>query len=172
MSRKNGFTLVELMVVIVIIGVLAAVAIPKMMAAVNKARASEGPQILGTISNLQAAYTGETGSSLVLAINATGAPVTLPNAAYDNWDALGFDLVPGSRWYNYESTGTAATPVLAIGALGRDFVATATTRADFGRGAVFAAPQILTIDQDEERLINSAAPVAGVGMAQLLPNWR
>ncbi|MCL1946612.1 MAG: prepilin-type N-terminal cleavage/methylation domain-containing protein, partial [Chitinivibrionia bacterium] len=57
--NKKGFTLVELMVVIVIIGVLAAVAIPKMMAATNKAKAGEGPQILSAISRMEASHKAE-----------------------------------------------------------------------------------------------------------------
>jgi prepilin-type N-terminal cleavage/methylation domain-containing protein len=51
--KARGFTLVELMVVIVIIGILAAVAIPKFLDATNKAKASEFP------TQLTAMYTGE-----------------------------------------------------------------------------------------------------------------
>lgn len=40
---KKGFTLVEIMVVVVIIGVLAAGAVPKLFGAVVKAKASEIP---------------------------------------------------------------------------------------------------------------------------------
>ena len=43
---KQGFTLVELMVVIVIIGVLAAVALPKFQRSVHKAKCAEAPVIL------------------------------------------------------------------------------------------------------------------------------
>jgi len=59
-TQKKGFTLIELMVVIVIIGILAAIAIPKLFGMSAKAKASEVGPAAGTWSKLQQAYITET----------------------------------------------------------------------------------------------------------------
>ncbi len=56
---KKGFTLIEIMVVIVIMGVLAAVGVPKLFGMIAKAKASEVPTAAGTYIKLQDAYQGE-----------------------------------------------------------------------------------------------------------------
>ena len=53
---KKGFTLIELMVVIVIIGILAALAIPKFLGATDKAKLSEWKSVAKEIVTLQRAY--------------------------------------------------------------------------------------------------------------------
>ena len=55
-SLKKGFTLVELMVVIVIIGILAALAIPRFMGATNKTKVSEFKPVLKQLMVLQESY--------------------------------------------------------------------------------------------------------------------
>lgn len=62
LTNKSGFTLVELMVVIVIVGILAAVAIPKFTVASYKAKASEFPTVLSQMYTAEGAYLAEVGS--------------------------------------------------------------------------------------------------------------
>lgn len=57
----TGFSLVELMIVILIIGVLAAVAVPIYRGGIQKAVRAEGEAALGAIRNEVRAYYGEWG---------------------------------------------------------------------------------------------------------------
>ncbi len=63
MRSKKGFTLIELMVVILIVGILAAVAIPIMRGRIDSAKWSEGKAALGTIATALRAYAAEQGAS-------------------------------------------------------------------------------------------------------------
>ena len=69
--KKQGFTLIELMVVIVIMGILAAVAVPKLFGMIAKSKASEVGPAAGTYVKLQEVYASEQ--------NKIG-----------NWDAIGY----------------------------------------------------------------------------------
>jgi prepilin-type N-terminal cleavage/methylation domain-containing protein len=75
MSRKKGFTLVELMVVILIVSILAAVAIPILRGRIDSAKWSEGKAMMGTIATAIRAYNAEKGPSgaLPTAIIGTGS---------------------------------------------------------------------------------------------------
>ncbi len=61
MEKRKGFTLIELMVVIFIVGILAAVAIPIMRGRIDSAKWSEGKAAAGSIRTAARAYQAEKG---------------------------------------------------------------------------------------------------------------
>jgi prepilin-type N-terminal cleavage/methylation domain-containing protein len=76
MKSRKGFTLVELMVVILIVGILASVAIPMLRGRIDAAKWSEGKAMIGSISTAIRAYHAEKGPTgalpTVLGVGATG----------------------------------------------------------------------------------------------------
>jgi type IV pilus assembly protein PilA len=59
LRNKKGFTLIELMIVVAIIGILAAIAIPNFMNYQCKAKQSEAKSNLGNIKTMMEAYRAE-----------------------------------------------------------------------------------------------------------------
>jgi len=65
MISRKGFTLIELMVVIFIVGILAAVAIPIMRGRIDAAKWSEGKAAAGSIRTAARAFAAEKGPTFV-----------------------------------------------------------------------------------------------------------
>ena len=111
MMNKKGFTLVELMVVIVIIGVLAAVAMPKFADAINKSKCSEAPNLLGQIATQEAVWYAENSKFLDFAVTASNA---VPTA---NAKLLGLNTKSKTFSYKVDGLGTGSQSFSAVAAL-------------------------------------------------------
>ena len=104
MQRKNnlGFTLIELMIVVAIIGILAAIAIPNFTRFQLKSKSAEARVNLSAIKTAEEAYRAENGGYLACAGNPAGAPGTAKQAwgAPADFLSLGFDA-EGSVFFQY-----------------------------------------------------------------------
>jgi prepilin-type N-terminal cleavage/methylation domain-containing protein len=75
-GNKKGFTLIELMIVVVIIGILAALAIPRFMRSTTKSKQSEAKQLLKQIYTMQHAYRQEFNAYCLNGVSANAAAPT------------------------------------------------------------------------------------------------
>ncbi len=136
-KNNKGFTLIELMIVVVIIGILAALAIPRFMQATTKSKQSEAKQILKQIYTMERTYRQENGTYYA------GGPADSANGTA--LATLGVEIM-ATALYSYTITATAGTAFTAT--------ATATGLDDD------ATNDVWTIDQNGN-LLNTTNDVTG-----------
>ena len=106
---EKGFTLVELMIVIVIVGVLSAVALPNFLGQTNKAKGTEARSQISSIVKGAAASYLEGGDTKIAADITAGVAANGPCSL---WGAPSDDLT------NFNYTCTFTTPDLKVTATG------------------------------------------------------
>lgn len=83
-AQESGFTLIELMIVVVIIGILAAIAFPSYQDSVERSRRSDAQAALTAFSAAMERYYTDNGNSYLGAADGgadTGAPAIFPTEA-------------------------------------------------------------------------------------------
>ena len=106
LKRKSGFTLIELMIVVAIIGILAAIAIPNFLRFQLKAKTSEGKTNIAAIRTAQQSYYSEFG----VFVSALASPAVTSDNMKHTWaqadpvgegfDRLGWEP-EGTVFFNY-----------------------------------------------------------------------
>ena len=84
-KKRSGFTLLELIIVIVVIGVLASIALPRYIRIAEKGRAAEAKNILSAIRGAQIRYAAQYASYTSAVAN---LDLNLPAAKYFTCIAL------------------------------------------------------------------------------------
>ena len=113
---QKGFTLVELMVVIVIVGILSAVALPKFLSQTEKAKGTEAKTLIsGFLKESASAYV-EGGDPAVVTLIAANCPAQTTNFSFTCTSAAGTATVvatgldPSGSLKGKKLTGDIALP--------------------------------------------------------------
>jgi general secretion pathway protein G len=124
-QNQHGFTLIEIMVVIVILGVLAALVVPKIMSRPDEARIGAAKQDVGAITQALKLYRLDNGRypSTEQGLNALvikPATEPIPN----NWKTGGYlDKLPQDPWgqpYQYLNPGLRNATDVDVFSFGAD----------------------------------------------------
>lgn len=148
---RKGFSLVEIMVVVVILGVLAGVGVPKLFGVIAKARASEVPVAAGTYVSLQNAYLHE-------------------NNGIGSWKNIGYGA-PGNGQTEYFDYSGCINGTIVFDQMEPDMPGwQATSRAGLN-SCVTGSAWAVVIDPAGEREIDYRKIISSPECAALTTSW-
>ncbi len=148
-TRRGGFTLIELMIVVAIIGILAAIAIPNFLRFQLKAKSSEGKTNIAAIRTAEESYFAEYGnyvsafpSPAAILFNQKAPFVNMGNTAGvagEGFDRLGWSP-EGEVYFNYSVASPVAGDEFTIGAVADIDNDTASQAWGYVKGTTAAYP--------------------------------
>ena len=132
LKKQKGFTLIEILIVVVIIGVLAALIMPRMLAQPEKAVVAEANQMLGAITRAQNTF-----------VDSGAGAAWLDTSVAGNWARIGM-TAPAATRFTYACTAASctATRVAGSGAYAGDIITITNAGAwtcNGGAGTPYAA---------------------------------
>lgn len=99
MKKKGGFTLLEILVVLIILGLLVAVGIPYYTGVTEKAKAKEAIEVIAAIKEAEVRYNMETGGWVTFTNNQSYTP-----------SGTGcLDVGWNTKYWNFSATNTGGT---------------------------------------------------------------
>ena len=98
LKRQKGFTLIELMIVVAIIGILAAIAIPNFLTYQMKSRQAEAKTNLQAIKTSEVAFQAERGCYIGIQAEGVASPAAAVKTTPAPWGVGQGPTAPGALW--------------------------------------------------------------------------